>query len=290
MIMINSNVFRTLFLLIALLFCLTAWPDNAKESVLVGMGNSIGAGTFAVSAKGMPRDPEMNWWYQFVLKVISLESHSFLSRIEQMLEADPSANSKWKRHNLAIPGHDLGDILRVQLPEALKLQPDLIYVEAFANDVCATDPSGMTSFEKYFSELSYLTHELMENTNAIIVLVAAPDLSLQSNLNREKKMWWPASWVFGTYGDMWERTQLCNTLTTGKYTELVRKRLELYNAAMEGLAIAYSDRICYTYGSAMQTFENKHLSWVDKFHPSKAGQQYLASKAYAFSGTCTQLE
>lgn len=286
------------FLVSLFLLCgVATYAEKHTKYNLIGMGNSIGAGTFSISTKGMPTDPELPWWYMVILKMISVDSNSYLAEIEKKLENDPSIGKGWKRHNLSIPGHELRDLIRIQLPIAINLakdKPSLIFIEAFANDVCADDLAGMTPFDEYVVQLSYMVNRIIDETDALIVLVAAPDLSAQPDMRGSDEMWWPMNWIVGRYEDLWERINLCRTITTGEHRRAVRAQLELYNVAMEAMARVHESRICFTHSSEMFEIKKHMVSKVDGFHLSggkNGGQKALADATYPFGeGNCSPQE
>ena len=239
------------------------------------LGDSIGAGLFS-SAVG-----ESNWIRKLVINLLTFEQNSFVEFHRDALQK-MFPEKKWVADNYSIPGATTEDIINEQLPKIIKTDPDIVIVEAFANDICADSIDGMLPVEQYRKNMNFIVDVLLHETDAAIVLVAGIDMPWLYDLMKDER-----NFLFIKAKKLWKTLETCTTATSGKDQEIVRERIAQYNSVMEDIALAHSDKVCFTYKSRGEKFKKSHVSRIDLFHPSKLGQRYLFDKTFPFeTGNC----
>jgi lysophospholipase L1-like esterase len=151
--------------------------------------------------------------------------------------------------NLGINGIHLHQALKLELPQALNTQPQLITIWLVANDFATGTPD-----DDYMQDMRSLLKQLRTGTQARIVMANLPDL-----------------------------TQLpCYNSLSASDRAQMRQSTEKWNVRIGQIAAQYQVTIVDLYGSGSEITAHPQYISTDGFHPSAAGYSRLAH--YFWSG------
>lgn len=173
--------------------------------------------------------------------------------------------------NFAVAGAKVNDVLTRQLANAVVYQPDYVTVMIGANDVCGQTP--LTQFENDVEIiLATLTTRL---PNVKIQMVPIPDLGRLREVGLEDSQ----------CQRKWNLLNMCRSLlharATGQERQVVLERLEHANDILAAASARYPDHASIDMTLASYEFERRHISSVDCFHPSIAGQNLIAELSWS---------
>lgn len=139
--------------------------------------------------------------------------------------------------NLSVSGARLQDILKEQIPLAVKQKPDTILISAGANDV-----THATSLKQLEKDLKTMINQLIESNDKVkIIITASPDMGAPPSIPQ------PLRYVAGL------QTERVNAV----FYKLINKK----NVTMAPIA-----------EKTGQLFRKDHtLFSIDRFHPNKEG-------------------
>ncbi|WP_026212167.1 SGNH/GDSL hydrolase family protein [Longispora albida] len=177
--------------------------------------------------------------------------------------------------NLAESGARVSD-LADQVANAVPLKPAYVTVLIGANDACRNTTGQMTSAADFRRRLDTALTRLKQGApGAKVLMVSIPDL----------QQLWQIGRADSTAVSRWD-LGLCQAMLANPASDApadqarrktVRDRVIAYNAEIAGACKAYGSA-CKTDGGAVFRFAFKpeHVSAIDFFHPSAAGQAELA--------------
>ncbi|MDQ3706265.1 MAG: GDSL-type esterase/lipase family protein [Chloroflexota bacterium] len=145
-------------------------------------------------------------------------------------------------------GITLNEANKIEVPQAVAAKPDLITIWNCVNDATRGIPLAL-----YMRDLRSALDRLTQDTDAHIVLLNLPDLSL---------------------------------LLPGPDSsrrELIRGGIRQWNAAMSQAAAEYGDRVTLVdlFPGSAQVLAQPDLVSADSFHPSSAGYRWLADHVWS---------
>ncbi|MDQ3929784.1 MAG: GDSL-type esterase/lipase family protein [Chloroflexota bacterium] len=145
-------------------------------------------------------------------------------------------------------GITLNEANKVEVPQAVVAQPDLVTMWNCVNDATRGIPLAI-----YTRDLRSALDRLTQETEAHVVLLNLPDLSLL----------------------------LPGPDTTRR--ELIRGGIRQWNAAMSQVAAEYGDRVTLVdlFPGSAQVLTQPGLVSADSFHPSSAGYRWLADHVWS---------
>src|SRR5262249_30336582 len=159
---------------------------------------------------------------------------NYVSRLYERLRAvSPSA----RLVNLGVGGATADDVRQRQLPQAVRLRPDLVTLSVGPNDI-----TGKRSLADYTRDIDMILRTLTAQTSDVVVVILIPDLGLTPRFRGEEV----------------EHT--------------VRQRVLVFNDALGSAARTYGAEVVDLYGPSQQELpEQPELIGVDRYHPSDEG-------------------
>ncbi len=231
------------------------------QPLIVGaLGDSISAGFDAVR---LGDNREMSW-----STGDSTEVKSHAQRLAQQ------TNRPVTTFNEAIAGSVVTD-LDQQVERLLPHKPDYITIDIGANDLC-TWPSDYTAqLGAYEGHLHDLVNQIVTALpQSKVVLAPIPNLY---------NLWQVASPQPGCQ-ERWDLIGICTPLLGSNVSDADRQaftvRWQLANAAIDRIAASFPANVLHDPNGANTRFEWQHVSTVDCFHPSVAGQNLLSEVAW----------
>lgn len=165
--------------------------------------------------------------------------------------------------------------LKKQIRKLKKLKRiDYVTFLMGANDVCTWPEQHQASLEAFEGRIRKSVDDLIEHSPDVkIVMLAVPDMvnlwALGVNNGCQKK---------------WNMTGFCKRLLGESVTDLQRKyfghRLSDANHTLQQIASDYPNHIRFVRSTGEIQFEMGHVSPIDCFHPSVAGQGMLADESW----------
>ena len=145
-------------------------------------------------------------------------------------------------------GITLNDANKIEVPQAVAAKPDLITIWNAVNDATRGIPLAL-----YTRDLRTALDRLTQDTDAHIVLLNVPDLSLLL----------PAAFQ--------------------DRRELIRGGIKQWNDAMSRTAAEYGDRVTLVdlFPGSAQVLTRPEMVSADSFHPSSEGYRWLADHVWA---------
>lgn len=246
------------------LYCSLAAPLHAEDGnpfLVASIGDSI---TTAFDAKWILNNRPLNWATGYDKKG-RVKSH--YSRLVDALGSQRAVTYA----NYAVPGAQI-DQVKNQITKLLKDHPkvDYLTLAVGGNDVCSWPKSDhQESLRDYADGIRSIIAKAHDaNPNIKIVLSPVPDLNRLYDVGVAKHC-----------SFKWKLFPICTDLLRSKTQEqrdAFRIRVTNANAALA--QIARENAGVVTFNDAMGTyqFEPEHLSGIDCFHPSVAGQQLIS--------------
>ncbi|HEX8600237.1 MAG TPA: GDSL-type esterase/lipase family protein [Chloroflexia bacterium] len=145
-------------------------------------------------------------------------------------------------------GITLNEANKVEVPQAVAAKPDLVTIWNCVNDATRGIPMAL-----YIRDLRSALDRLTQDTEAHVILLNLPDLSL-----------------------------LLPGHDTARH-ELIRGGIRQWNAAMSEAAAEYGDRVTLVdlFPGSAQVLTQPDLVSADSFHPSSAGYRWLAEHVWS---------
>lgn len=145
-------------------------------------------------------------------------------------------------------GITLNEANKLEVPQAVAAQPDLVTMWNCVNDATRGIPLAL-----YTRDLRSALDRLTQDTDAHVVVLNVPDLSL-----------------------------LLPSSDTAR-RELIRGGIRQWNAAMSQTAEAYGDRVTLVdlFPGSAQVLTRPDFVSADSFHPSSAGYRWLADHVWS---------
>lgn len=233
---------------------------------IAALGDSI---TRAVNSDALGDRPENSWATGTDVAV-----DSYYSRL--LAEHPPIAGN---RYNEAVSGAQMED-LDGQAADAVAQDAELVFVLMGANDVCTSSEGTMTSvaqFEARFeAAMATLTGGLPD---ARIAVVSIPDVYNLWDILKDNSS---ARFIWSAFG-------ICQSLLADPLSEdpedvqrrqNVRQRNMDFNDVLHDVCEQYVHCRFDDYTGFNTAFTPSHVSTIDYFHPSLAGQALIAGVAW----------
>lgn len=237
----------------------TAKAEDKASYVMGALGDSI---TMAFNAGG-PLDHPANSWSVGWSK--NVDSH-----YERLLNIYDDVAA----YNAARSGAK-ADELDTQISKLLKkATPDYVTILMGANDICSWPADHSKYLDQYNQNMTAGVERLIKaNADIKIVLAPVPNM-LQL---------WKVGRVNNCQGK-WNLYNFCSPLLGEKRTDAERAafvdRLNDLNGTIEQIANEHAENVRFAQSIATAPFEWKHISNLDCFHPSMAGQSFLADESW----------
>lgn len=233
---------------------------HAAALTLGAVGDSISAGT-NTSRLGDNRD--LSW-----STGTRAESDSHLKKLS-LRYGQPVTG-----RNEAVSGSTVHD-LEPQITRVLAYRPDFLTITVGANDVCSWSATHSRELELFETTLQAHLQRIVDALPHIKIYVAAiPDMY---------NLWQIASQRSGCQS-RWNLMRICPALLARDVSELDRQgfveRWRDANDAIEAVAGRFPNNVYFDPSMAETRFEWQHVSTVDCFHPSVAGQNLLSEKTW----------
>lgn len=239
--------------------------DPITTIKLVALGDSI---TTATNVKGFGESPE-NSWVTGDSSELGVDSHH--------LRLQGESNVVVSVTNAANSGATSADLTN-QVDEIIESSPTHVTLMIGANDACDWTADGFdTEVVSYITNIETEIQRLVAKDPALkILVVAIPDM---------KRMWQIGSQL--SCSVIWGFAGVCSNLlgtaVTDEQRTAFQERIITANGKLEALASSYSSNVAYNAAVGELQFDAEHLSSLDCFHPSAAGQQLIAETTWDLS-------
>ncbi len=235
---------------------------ESKPLVVSAIGDSI---TTGFNARNLGDNKVLNWGVG-----TSTELKSHLKRLEMLGYSVTS-------HNSAIAGSKAAD-LPPQIDTAITNAADYVTMTIGANDLCSWPANHQVKLEEFKNKMTTEMTRIIESRPKIkITMSPIPNLY---NL-------WEVGSVNAQCQSRWDFFGICAPLLNSKRTPKEREefmgRWQDANQALEEVAGMFPENILFPKDAATTRFDFKHISEIDCFHPSVAGQDLLAEATWLAS-------
>jgi lysophospholipase L1-like esterase len=197
------------------------------------------------------------------------------SHYERIRSANPTIDGR--NFNLAARGARMRHAPS-QAATAVSRRAQYVTILMGANDACTSSPSTMTSVENFRAQFREAMTTLTDGLPRARVFVASIP-----NIYRL----WEIYHGSALARTVWRTARICQSMLAAANTEgdrqLVLTRVRAFNGVLAEVCAEYSN--CRFDGYAVFDFQfaRRHVSTLDFFHPSLAGQANLASVTWAKS-------
>lgn len=246
-----------------------AQVSNAETQVftIAAVGDSISAG---FNADRLLNNRELSW------TTGTNQDRRVMSHFHRL--TDIHGAGQVRAYNEAIMGSEAADLVQ-QTRRLQGRRLDYVTVLIGANDVCTWTGSNTDELLRRFkSHVTFAVQTLLDgNPAARVVLVQIPDLyrlweiGSANNCQSKWNLFGICAPLLGENRTMEERLEF-------------RARWEIANAALatiaEQLNARYPGQVQFDETLGSTEFEAEHLSRLDCFHPSVAGQNLIAEKTW----------
>jgi len=236
-----------LLLLLPLLLSSVAAAQNLTIGAL---GDSI---TVGFDARDFGENRELSW-----STGDNVNSHK--KRLETMYTQVNAVNE-------AVAGAVASD-LKDQLDLLLPQDPAYVTVMIGGNDVCS---SGFNE-ENFRTNLTDALQRLTNSSTRNILVVPVPDMLHMRELGLRSPQ----------CQFIWDIAGTCPMLLSSQSTvanrQAFKERISAVNSVLEDVSRQYGAK--YAEGIATEQFLPQHISQIDCFHPSEAGQDFLSLKTW----------
>jgi lysophospholipase L1-like esterase len=198
------------------------------------------------------------------------------SHYERLRSLTPSIQGR--NYNVARSGARMRDA-PAQAEAAVARQARYVTILMGANDVCTSSPATMTSVEDFTAQFS-TTMDVLANglpQGAVVFVSSIPNVYRLWQLFRDD----PVAQL------VWSVARICQSMLSPSNTEenrqAVLEREQAFNGVLAEVCARHA--FCRFDGYAVfdYAFARNHVSRLDYFHPSLAGQATLASITWARS-------
>lgn len=225
------------------------------------IGDSISTG---FNASRLGDNKELSW---------STGSSSLINSHFQRLKS-ASGSTTMRAYNEAVAGSVAAD-LEKQITRILSRSPDYLTITIGANDVCGWTEDYAANLAEFESTLrAALSHLIAARPSIKIFISPIPDVY---------NLWEIAHQQSGCQ-TKWNIFGICRPLLGSNRSDLDRQafveRWRHANDAIAQVATEFADNVLYEPSIAETHFEWDHVSNIDCFHPSAAGQNLLAEKGW----------
>lgn len=240
---------------------LMAWTLAAEISVMGAIGDSM---TTGFNSRRLGDNREISW--------SSGDAPDVESHFRRLKARTPSHTII--AYNEAIAGSVSSDLNR-QVTRLLRRAPDYVTVTIGANDICSWDVDYAAHLLDYKTKLRAAVQRLVDARPAIKVYLAPiPDMY---NL-------WEIASPRAECRQRWDVLPVCSVLLGSGATARDRAafvdRWRDANAAIAAVALEFPQHVLHDPELAHTQFEWHHVSPLDCFHPSIAGQNMLSELSW----------
>lgn len=228
---------------------------------MAALGDSISRATNACCRYG--DSPEHAW------STGSAEEDGVLSHYERILPREPAIEGR--NHNLARAGATMED-LEDQAARAVGLGPEYVTILMGANDACTSSRRTMTTVREFRAGFRRAMTTLAGGLPEARIFVAS--------IPNTYRLW-------QVYGDdpaaraVWRISRACPSLLSPDNSEEDRQavltKLQAFNDVLARVCGRYPNCRFDDHAVFGFRFDRRHVSTLDYFHPSLAGQAELAS-------------
>lgn len=233
-------------------------PGNLGDGpVFVSFGDSISTG---FNAQHLLDNPKYSW------ATGSSVTSEFKSQAQHAQEL---TGTVYTRKNFAVAGSKAVDI-KQQVDKLRTAVPEVATLLIGANDVCSWGEDYAEARRNFEADLHLALDALVaKNANIRILMSAIPDMGVLYELGA----------MHGCQSN-WNLTGICSPLLGAERTPSERQaflaRMRALNASLANVAASYPQQVSYHEDVAEMQFEWQHVSRIDCFHPSVAGQGFLS--------------
>ncbi|MCH7952675.1 MAG: hypothetical protein IIC25_02190 [Chloroflexi bacterium] len=236
---------------------ITGYPDS-----IAGLGDSI---TRAVNSDALGDRPENSW--------VTGTNASVDSIYSRLLAVHPAIAGN--RFNEAVSGARMTD-LNSQAQNAVAAGAELVMVFMGANDVCTPSESSMTPVATFQAQFETAMATLASGLpDARIAVLTIPDIhnlwAIQKDNATARFIWAFASICQSMLSD-----PLSNDAADVQRRANVRQRNMEFNDVLSSVCAEYVHCEFDDYLGFNTAFTPAHVSTIDYFHPSLAGQALIA--------------
>jgi hypothetical protein len=198
------------------------------------------------------------------------------SHYERLRALTPSIRGR--NYNVARSGARMREA-PAQAEAAVALQARYVTILMGANDVCTNSPTTMTSVEDFTAQFSTTMDVLAAGLpqGAVVFVSSIPNVYRLWQLFRDDPV---AQFV-------WSVARICQSMLSPSNTEADRQavleREQAFNGVLAEVCGLYAFCLFDGYAVFDYAFARRHVSRLDYFHPSLAGQATLASITWARS-------
>lgn len=230
---------------------------SAETFVLGAIGDSLTSG---FNAERIGDNRELSWSTGTDQRV---ESH-----YQKLQKLHPEV--EFLTYNEAIVGARSQHLLR-QVERLQRNNPDYVTISVGANNLCHHVDDWEEARKAYDKEVNDAIVQLISQNEKIkIFLSPIPDMALmrEIGLTRGDCQW------------RWKRFRICPALLSENVSRSsvlqFQKSLISANDVLEGIAARHPNNVFFDRTLAETTFEDRHLSRHDCFHPSIDGQNFYS--------------
>lgn len=236
-----------------------AQDTEQKKLIVSAIGDSI---TTGFNARNFGDNKDLNWG-----SGVSSELNSHLKRLEKEGFSVTGFNN-------AVAGSKAADLPQ-QIDAAINNAADYITMTIGANDLCSWPANHRTKLNEFKTKMiSEMTRIIESRPKVKIAMSPIPNLY---NL-------WEVASTDSQCQSRWDFFNICAPLLNSKRTPEERQkfmgRWQDANQALEEIAGQFPDHILFPKDAGTTVFEMKHISELDCFHPSIAGQDLLAAATW----------
>lgn len=239
----------------------SGYPDS-----IASLGDSI---TRAVDSDALGDRPDNSW-----STGININVQPYYTRL--LAEHPPIAGN---RYNDAVSGAQMDD-LENQAQDAVAQGAELVFILMGANDVCTSTEATMTPVATFQAEFEAAMATLSVGLpDARIAVISIPDVYILWDVLKDNAA---ARLIWGLAG-------ICQSLLANPLSEdpadvqrraNVRQRNMDFNDVLHDVCAEYVHCRFDDYTGFNTQFTPAHISTIDYFHPSVAGQALIAEQAW----------
>lgn len=242
------------------------WHGSSAQDaprVVGALGDSISAG---FNAKHLGDNRDLSW-----ATGDSPLIRSHLRRLEEYFQ------TQLVGVNESIAGSVASNLAR-QTSRLLPRHPAYVTIDIGANDVCTWTPDG------YEPALAQFEKDVGDTIRRIIT--AEPDVSITLAPIPNVYQLWDVAVAMPGCQLKWDITGFCSPLLDSSRTEADRQsfigRWQEANDALARVAADFPEHVLFDENAIDTPFTWEHVSPIDCFHPSIAGQNLLAEKTWLY--------
>ncbi len=230
---------------------------------MVALGDSV---TTAFDAEGLFDNLQFSWSTGTSTDPRLVSHYSQLKQIMAPIEV--------LSENMATAGSLAAETL-AQAQHMQTTLPDYVTILSGGNDVCTWTHSAAEELPKFKRDLNATLDYLINSSRDVkILLVPIPNMADIYRLG-----------IQNNCQEKWSIFHICQKFLSPTNSDADRQiflsDLEQMNLAIYEVAESRPQNVKFARGVDQATFEAEHISKIDCFHPSVAGQNYLSKLTWA---------